>query len=120
MSHVPSHDRDVIEVVIYLPMLLTLLDRDLKIFEGGPFKIKSPYLEVIEETMIKVQKDLHKAKSYLHKNNIKVERVKSDDGFTMYLFLYKGYESYHNYFNPRLRNRVEELLKEYLQMDTQE
>ncbi len=117
MTQVPSHDRDVIEEVIYLPMLLTLLDKDSKIFEGEPFKIKAPYLEVIEETMIKVQKDLHKAKSYLHKNNIKVERVKSDDAFTMYLFLYKGYEEYHNYFNPALRNRVENLLREYLNGD---
>lgn len=114
MSHVPSRDRDIIEEAIYLPMLLTLLDRDMKIFEGGPFKIKDPYIEVIEETMVKIQKDLHIAKTYLHKNNIKVERIKSDDAFTMYVFFYKGYESHHNYFNPRLRNRVEELLREYL------
>ncbi len=50
----------------------------------------------------------------MKQHQIKVEKLKSDETFTMYLFLYKGYEEHHNYFNPRLRNRSEELLRYYL------
>ena len=114
MTRIPAHDRDMIEQAIYLPMLLTVLNRDLLVVEKSLFKIKKPYLELIEETMKAIQQDLAEVKRYLHKNSIKVERLKSDDAFSMYLFLYKGYEEHHNYFNPRLRNRVEELMRYYL------
>ncbi|MBS4193610.1 hypothetical protein [Lederbergia citri] len=114
MTRIPTGDRDIIEQAIYLPMLLTVLNRDLIVVNTSSFKLKKPYLELIEETMKAIQKDLAEVKRYLHKNNIKVERLKSDDAFTMYMFVYKGYEEEHNYFNPRLRNRTEELLRYYL------
>jgi hypothetical protein len=114
MTRIPTHDRDMIEKVIYLPMLLTLLNKDMTIIKKSPFKIKKPYEELIEETMNIIHKDLQQVRRYLHHNNIKVERLKSDDAFTMYIFFYKGYEEQHNYFNPRLRNKVEELLRFYL------
>lgn len=112
-------DRDIIEQAIYLPMLLTILNRDLLIVQKSPFKLKNPYIELIEGTMKSIQKDLAQAKRYMHKNNIKIERLKSDDAFTMYLFLYKGYEEIHNYFNPRLRNKVEELMRSYMLKQTE-
>jgi len=43
-----------------------------------------------------------------------IEQVSHDDAFTGFLFLYKGYEEQHNYFNPRIRNKVQELLSLYL------
>ncbi|MBW8349696.1 hypothetical protein K0H71_09585 [Bacillus sp. IITD106] len=114
MTRIPTGDRDIIEQAIYLPMLLTVLNRDLIVVNKSSFKLKKPYLELIEEAMKAIQKDLAEVKRYLHKNHIKVERLKSDDAFTMYMFVYKGYEEEHNYFNPRLRNRTEELLRYYL------
>jgi len=95
-------------------MLLTVLNRDLQIVEKSPFKLKKPYLELIEDTMKAIQTELMDVKRFLHKNNIRVQRLKSDEAFTMYIFLYKGYEEQHNYLNPRLRNRVEELMRYYL------
>ncbi|HEY4552365.1 MAG TPA: hypothetical protein VIG80_04160 [Bacillaceae bacterium] len=114
MTRIPEHERDIIEQAIYLPMLLTVLNRDLQIVEKSPFKLKKPYLELIEDTMKAIQTELMDVKRFLHKNNIRVQRLKSDEAFTMYIFLYKGYEEQHNYFNPRLRNRVEELMRYYL------
>lgn len=114
MTRIPENERDIIEQAIYLPLLLTVLQRDLSVVEKSPFKLPKPYQHLIESTIREVQKELAEVKRYLHKNNIRVERLKSDEIFTMYLFLYKGYEEHHNYFNPRLRNRVEELMSLYL------
>lgn len=114
MTRIPEYERDMIEQAIYLPMLLTVLNRDLQIVENSLFKLKQPYLDLIEDTMKVIQAELAEVKRFLYKNGIKVERLKSDEAFTMYLFLYKGYEEHHNYFNPRLRNRVEELMRYYL------
>ncbi|RDI47836.1 hypothetical protein [Falsibacillus pallidus] len=114
MTRIPEDDRDIFEQAIYLPMVLTVLNRDLAIIEKSPFKLKKPYLELIEETMKAIQKDLAAVKRHMKQQQMKVERMTTDDTFTMYLFLYKGYEEHHNYFNPRLRNKSEELLRYYL------
>ena len=41
MTRIPQKERDKIEQAIYLPMVLTILERDLVLFQKGPFK-KSP------------------------------------------------------------------------------
>ncbi|RIW35323.1 hypothetical protein D3H55_07965 [Bacillus salacetis] len=114
MTRISEEDRNILEQAIYLPMVLTVLDRDFAVVEKSPFKLKRPYLELIEETMKIIQSELAGVKKYMKHNGMKVERIKTDDAFTMYLFLYRGYEEHHNYFNPRLRNRVEDLLRHYL------
>ena len=114
MTRIPEKDRDMIELAIYLPMVLTVLNRDLTIIETSSFKLKKPYIEWIQKTMLFIQKELSEVKRFLRENRIQVNQMKSDEAFTLFLFLYKGYEEYHNYFNPRIRNKVEELMKYYL------
>jgi len=114
MTRIPEKDRNIIEQAIYLPMVLTILNRDLAIIQKSPFKLKQPYLQLIEETMKVIQTELANVKRYMNKNTLKVQELKRDEAFTMFLFLYNGYEEQHNYFNPRIRNRVQELMEYYL------
>ena len=114
MTRIPQKERDKIEQAIYLPMVLTILERDLALFHKGPFKLSKPYIEWIELTLGKVQRELSEANRFLRKENIKVREIRRDEAFTMFSFIYKGYEEHHNYFNPRIRNKVEELMKFYL------
>ncbi|PPA72380.1 hypothetical protein [Jeotgalibacillus proteolyticus] len=114
MTKIPAEDRDKLENAFYLPMLLTVLERDRLIIEKSPFKLKKPYLELIEETMKAVQRDLSAIKRYMRERGLKVVKLDSDEAFTLYLFVYNGYEEKHNYFNPRLRNHAENLLRFYL------
>lgn len=114
MTRIPEKDRDIIEQAIYLPMVLTVLNRDLSTIQKSPFKLRNPYLEWIQQTMKIVQHELAEVNRFLRLENIKVSEMKRDEVFTNFLFLYKGYEEYHNYFNLRIRNKVEELLKYYL------
>ncbi|MBN6890052.1 hypothetical protein ACUXCC_005575 [Cytobacillus horneckiae] len=114
MTRIPENDRDLIEQAIYLPMIVIILERDLQIIEKAPFKINRPYLTLVENTLKKVQRDLKEVRDKMRKGNMKVNQVSRDDTFTMFSFLYKGFEEQHNYFNPRLRNKCEELLDYYL------
>lgn len=114
VTRIPEHDRDMIEKAIYLPMVITIFNRDLKIIETGGFKLKKPYQKLVEKALIRVQKDLTEVRKYLRIEKIKVSEMGRDQTFTMYCFIYKGYEEHHNYFNPRLRNKTEELLEYYL------
>lgn len=113
MTKVPDHDRDKIELAIYLPMVLMILERDLIAIQKSAVKLKKPYEEIMEAAMKAVQQDLREVKKYLRQQNISVQESKRDESFTTYLFLYKGYEEYHNYFNPRIRNKVQELMITY-------
>lgn len=113
MTIIPDEEKDMIEKSIYLPMVLTVLNRDLTIIHHSPFKLKEPYIELIESTIKNIQIELSEVKKYMRKHKIKVYKLKRDDTFTMYAFFYKGYEEHHNYFNPRIRNKVKELMDEY-------
>lgn len=113
MTRIPEKDRDIMEKAFYLPMVLIVLNRDLTIIDRSPFKLKKPYIELIEETMKNVQGELAEVKRYMKLNKMQVVETDRDDAFTMYTFLYKGYEEHHNYFNPRIRNRVQELMACY-------
>ncbi|WP_062352165.1 hypothetical protein [Bacillus kwashiorkori] len=114
MTRISSELRDLLEKAIYYPMLLTVLERDRKLFEKGSFKLPRPYINLIEKLMLKVQADLYLVKKEMKKQRLMVEEIKRDELFTTFLFIYRGFEEYHNYFNPTIRNKVEELLESYL------
>lgn len=114
MTRIPEHDRDIIEQAMYLPMVLTVLEKDRLIIDKSPFKLKEPYLNLVEETIKAVQRDLKVTKDKMRKENMKVQQIGHDETFTMYSFFYKGFEEQHNYFNPRIRNKVHELMEFYL------
>ncbi|WP_453990560.1 hypothetical protein [Bacillus nitroreducens] len=113
MTRIPEDDRDIFEKAIFLPMVLTILNRDLSVIETAGFKLKKPYLQLLEHTMKMVQKDLYTIKQQMKKKNMKVWEKQRDEAFTLFSFMYRGYEEEHNYFNPRIRNEVQQLLEAY-------
>lgn len=117
LTRIPEQDRDMMEKAIYLPMVLTVLAKDLTVIENSPFKLKDPYKKLIRKTMEVIQKELYEVKKYMNINQLKVYEVKRDEAFTMYSFLYKGYEEHHNYFNPRIRNKVQEIMEDFFKRD---
>lgn len=104
------------ENMIYLPMVLIILERDRTLIEKGSFKLKRPYLELIEGASKHAQRELTDTKIQMRKRHMKVMRGKGDDTFTEYVFYHGGFEDHRRYLNVRLRNRVEELLRVYLAM----
>ena len=113
MININDKNRDLIENEIYLPMLITILERDKKIIEQGAFKLKNPYLDLLDRILKEINKDLKASRGYLRKNNIKILKGSSDEYFTQYTFILNGKPEEYKYFNPRLKNRSEELLTEY-------
>jgi hypothetical protein len=114
MTRIPEEERDLLEKAIYLPMVITILNRDLTIIDKSPFKLKKPYLILVEETLKVIQREMADVKRLMKQKQLKVEEIHRDEAFTMFMFLYKGFEEHHNYFNPRIRNKVQELLEFYL------
>lgn len=115
---IPQEALPHFENAIYLPMLLTIFNRDKEIIEKSLIKLKKPYLNMIEQAINNVQKDLSNTNKYLRNNKLKMVKGKSDETFTEFLFFHGGYEDSRRYLNLRLRNRSEELLSLYLAQNT--
>ncbi|KAB2329424.1 hypothetical protein [Bacillus mesophilum] len=114
MTRIPEKDRDLIEKAMYLPMLIVVLEKDLKVIDKALFKLKQPYINLVEDTLKAVQRDLKVVKERMRKENMKVQQTSHDEAFTQFSFIWKGYEEKHSYFNPAIRNRVHSLLEYYL------
>lgn len=116
MALIPVESLPYFENMIYVPMVLIILERDRSAFETGPFKLKRPYVKIVDEAIKIARAELKETTFHLHRNNMQVIRGKSGDTFTEYTFLYGDYEDHRRYLNVRLRNRTEELLTVYFAM----
>lgn len=112
-------DLRLVEQSIYLPLVLSVLEHDRKVTEITAFKIKLVYLDLIEHTMLKVQKDLKKINDEMRKLKMKVIRGHNDGTFTEYDIYYKGYHEAHRFFNANLKNNTQKLLYYYLHKEIQ-
>jgi hypothetical protein len=84
MTRISEDDRDIIEQALYLPMLLNVLERDRLTIEQTPFKLKQPYLNLVEETIKSVQKDLKEVRNKLKTGSMRIEKVGKDNDFTCF------------------------------------
>ncbi len=119
MAHIPIEAVPYLESAVYLPMLLIVLEKDYELIEHGQFKLKRPYVHLIEEAKKLAQRDLQDVKAYLKSHYLKVVQGERDELFTEYHFHYKQILEVRRYSNIRLRNRVEELLNLYLNKASQ-
>ena len=104
------------ENLIYLPIIFTVLERDRVIFESGTFKLKKPYLDIIDKSLKIAESELKATNIYCKQNKLKVIKGGNDGTFTEYTFIRNGYEDQRRYLNVRLRNRTEELMGIYFDM----
>lgn len=114
MVHIPIETVPHLEAAIYLPMLITVLNKDHAQIEAGQFKLKRPYFYLIEEAKRNAEDDLKKAKAYLKNHHLKVVQGHRDELFTEYQFYFHQMMEIRRYSNIRLRNHVEDLLNVYL------
>lgn len=114
MPFIPQDALPHFENQIYLPMLMTILTRDRAAFERGPFKLRTPYLRLVDAALANIQRELKESSDYLRNHKYRIERTKDEPNFTTYTYYYDGYTDDRRYLKVRLRNRTEELLDVYL------
>ena len=114
MSHIPQNVVQLFEAGIYLPMLLIIVNHDMECVQRGEFKLKEPYIQLLEGVRIQIEKDLQDTKRQFKKQNMKLKRGKKDKLFTEFYFYYNEVFELRRYSNIRLRNQSESLLKRYL------
>ena len=116
MPLIPSEAQPYFENMIYLPMIIQILERDRGIIEISSFKLKGPYIKIVERAINAVKSDLKNTNTYARNKNMKLIKKGKGDTFTEYVLIHNGYEDKRHYLNARLRNRTEELMNEYFAM----
>ena len=116
MPLIPGEALPYFEKMIYLPMIISILERDREVIESSSFKLKGPYIYIVENTLSNVRAELKETNNYARRKNMKVIKRGNDGTFTEYAFIHGGYEDSRRYMNIRLRNRTEELIASYFAM----
>lgn len=113
MPSLSTEDYRYFENAIYLPMLITVLERDAESFVSLPFKLPRPYITLVEQTLKRLRADLKVTSAYLTRYNMRLVREKIADDTTEYTFISSGFEERRKYSNAELRQKSEELLITY-------
>jgi len=95
-------------------MLITILERDTALFEKLPFKLRRPYLALVDKALSAIRADLKATDIYLVRRNMRLVADVPGDEFTNYTFISAGYEEHKRYTAVQLRTRAEEMLGTYL------
>lgn len=114
MNRLSKEDIKILEHLIYLPLLLTVLERDYQQAKTTPFKLNQVYLNLIEHTMKKVQDDLKGFREKMYRKKIKLLKGNMDKNFTEYHYYVANYHEVHRFANAELKANTEKLLSYYL------
>ncbi|MET3658051.1 hypothetical protein [Sporosarcina psychrophila] len=113
MPLIPGEALLYFEKMIYLPIIIKILERDREVIEISSFKLKGPYINIVESALNSVRAELKETNVYARRKNIKLIKRGKDGTFTEYAFICGDHEETRRYLNIRLRNRTEELISVY-------
>ncbi|WP_342510620.1 hypothetical protein MKY34_11390 [Sporosarcina sp. FSL K6-1522] len=115
MLFIPHDMLPHFENMIYLPMVIKILERDRETIEISPFKLKGPYVDIVENALKIARTELKKTNIYARNRNMKLIKKSKDSTFTEYAFVHGDNEDTRRYLNVRLRNHTEELMSIYFE-----
>ncbi|MTW85476.1 hypothetical protein F3157_07340 [Virgibacillus dakarensis] len=111
MRYLSDEEIDVASSFLFLSMALIVIQQDIQEIQSGAFKIKEPYLELLEKMTAEATEERRKLQEVMKKKDIKVVTLNQNDSFSSYLFLCQGREEKRNYFNPAIRKKVEAIIQ---------
>ena len=117
MPEIKTDDLIYFENGLYLPMLIKVLEKDLKSFEKLPFKLNRTYQTKVEKVLKLIRKDLKTADIFLVRNNMKVAKWETSADSTTYAFISQGTEDHRKFLNTEIKTKCEELLYRYFKQE---
>lgn len=112
-----SLNRDELNIAsrfLYLSMAITVIKRDLTEVQNGSFKIKEPYLILLEKMLYLAAIERKELRINMRKQSIKVYLLNKNESFSTYLFTAGNREEKRFYFNPAIRKQVVPILNELM------
>ncbi|UFU00518.1 hypothetical protein KO561_06135 [Radiobacillus kanasensis] len=114
MRYLNQEEFDLASRFLFLSMAILVIRQDLDQCQKGVFKIKEPYLELLEEMERIATSERRSLRQRMRRMQLQVVSSTKNDSFTSFLFICKGREEERNYFNPAIRKKVEIIVKELM------
>src|SRR5690625_221982 len=92
---------------LFLDMAMILIKKDIQNIENGPFKIKEPYISLLEQMHTVATDERRKLKKIMYDNKVSVHKLGSENGYTTYKFIHDGIHKQYNYNNQVIKLNVE-------------
>ncbi len=99
---------------LFIDMAIKNMQLDLQHVENGPFKIKRPYIEVIERCISKGINERKHLKKLMYQNNIRIGLSHTNQGFTTYEVYCDGYKRERTIDNNVIKKNVESVMMELI------
>ena len=99
---------------LFLSMAALVIEQDIEHIRQGAFKIKEPYLEILEKMAYEASKEKRQLRKTIRDKKIKIVTLQQNESFSSFLFLCRGKEEKRNYFNPAIRKKVETIMRELM------
>lgn len=114
MSYLTDDELQLASRFLFLSMTIIVIEKDLKTVHNGPFKLKRPYIEILERMHTKALAERRQLRQKMNQSQIKVTLLQKDELFSTFLFVGKTKEEQRNYFNPSIKKRVQSIFWDLL------
>ncbi|WP_010529893.1 hypothetical protein [Lentibacillus jeotgali] len=115
MRYLNDEELQLASRFLFLSMAMVVIQQDLYNIRYGTFKIKEPYIHLLEIMNTEAANERRKLRKTMQDKKIRVVTLNKNDSFSSYLFLCRGREEKRNYFNPAIRKKVETIIQELMQ-----
>ncbi|RDW19920.1 hypothetical protein [Oceanobacillus chungangensis] len=116
MRYLKDEELQIATRYLFLSMAIVVIKQDISLVQGGPFKIKEPYVELLEKMVNEAVKERRELRRIMAEQHIQVIRLNKNDSFTSFLFQCQGRQQKQNFFNPSIRKKVEAIIQELIVM----
>ncbi|WP_240374778.1 hypothetical protein [Bacillus piscicola] len=111
--HIKEEEHIMIHYFILLPLVKKVLEKDALLIAKSTFKIKDPYLDLIQDALLHLHKDMRHVKQFMHENRIQVHFQENDGMFSRYSYVCRGYEGKSSYLNANLKRQTRDCMNAY-------
>lgn len=108
------HDKDVATRFLFLGMARRIIQLDMNNIQNGPFKIKGPYIHLLEKMHTLATNERRKLNKIMWDKKISIIFVEKDYLTSSYKLIYNGKEEIRSYHNNIIRKYVKEILEELM------
>lgn len=114
MRYLKDEELQIATRYLFLSMAIVVIKQDISHVQEGAFKIKEPYIELLEKMVNEAVKERRELRKRMAEQHIRIIRLNKNDSFTSYLFQCQGKQQKQNFFNPSIRKKVEAIIHELI------
>lgn|SRR5690606_28799596 len=115
MRYISKEEHEIASRYLFVDLAIKTIEVDLERLEKHDlFKIKEVYVNLLNKLLEIGIEERRELKKLLKREDIQVVLTEKREDFTEYTFFVKGREEVKNYWNYHIRNRVRDVMNEWL------